>query len=150
MAQTPWNIYDLRIAAKGGTRRGAALHREQEFLRRHFRDSLGYNKMMIDGEEREVIVIDSDDFTMKTLCSLPGEDIRNGAMVFWNNFWWLITSKDEDTEVYTKVVMQQCNYQVKWITDYDEIYEYWCIISDGTKLWLIVSAQRNLRVKIPA
>ena len=129
----PWDIYNERIDSKGETRRGAALHREQSFVRRKLRHSLSYHIANVDGKDQEVAIINSDNLDIKTLFSIPGEDIRNGSYVIWNDFYWIVIAKDENTEVYTKTTMQQCNYLLKWIKDDGTIVERWGIINDGTK-----------------
>lgn len=129
----PWAIYEERIDSKGETRRGAALQREQKFIRRKLRHSLSYHVANVDGRDQEVAIINSDNLDIKTLISMPGEDIRNGSYVVWNGFYWIVVAKDENTEVYTKTTMKQCNYLLKWIKEDGTIVERWSIISDGTK-----------------
>lgn len=145
----PWAIYEERIDSKGETRRGAALQREQKFIRRKLRHSLSYHVANVDGRDQEVAIINSDNLDIKTLISMPGEDIRNGSYVVWNGFYWIVVAKDENTEVYTKTTMKRCNYLLKWIKEDGTIVERWSIISDGTKLSQIVSAYRDVRDKRP-
>jgi len=89
--------------------------------------------MTIDGELRSAAVINSDDFNLKTLCSMPGEDLPHGGLVEWMDNRWLIVSRDANNELYTKATMQQCNYLLKWVSDDGVIVERWCIVDDGTK-----------------
>lgn len=143
-----WLDYQGRVMVHGGTKRGAALKQEQRMLFDKTKDSLSFHHVTIDGVEKDVSIINSDNLNEKTMCSLPHDDIDCGGMVEWADNHWLITEKDANNEVYTKVKMIQCNYLLKWVDDDDVIHEQWCIVEDGTKLRTLVSVQRNLYVKI--
>ncbi len=95
--------------------------------------SLSYHNAVIDGEQRELAIIDSDNLDTKTLCSMPGEDLPHGGLVEWMDNRWLIIERDANNEVYTKAKMRQCNYLLRWIADDGSIVERWCIVEDGTK-----------------
>ena len=129
----PWNTYCSRVGANGATKRDAILEREKRYLRTKLPSSLSYHTLLIDGEERSLAVINSDNLDTKTLCTMPGEDLPHGGYVQWMDNYWLIITKDVNNEVYTKAVMRQCNYLLKWIDDDDNIISRWCIVEDGTK-----------------
>lgn len=128
-----WSIYGARMDASGRDRRTRIMQREQAFLRCKQPTSLSYHTVLLDGESRELAVINSDNLNQKTLCSLPGEDIRQGSLVEWEENHWLVTEKDANNELYTKAKMLQCNYLLRWVDDNDQIHERWCIVEDGTK-----------------
>lgn len=128
-----WDSYGSRMAASGPGRRVAAVARERRLLEEKIPASLSYHHLTVDGEPREMAVINSDNLNQKTLCSMPGDDIRNGALVEWMGNRWLVTEKDANNELYTRATMLQCNYLVRWVADDDSIIERWCIIEDGTK-----------------
>lgn len=129
----PWSTYQSRLNARGDTRRNTALQRECRFLNAKLPSNLSYHQVTINGESRNLAVINSDNLDTKTLCSLPGEDIPHGGIVEWMNNRWIITVKDANNELYTKATMRQCNYLLRWIADDGEIIERWCIVEDGTK-----------------
>ena len=129
-----WDQYEARMEARGKTRRVTALKREQRLLNDKLRYSLSYHQAAVDGEERDVAIINTDNLDIKFICALPGEDIRHGADVVWMENHWLVIEKDYNTEVYAKAKMQQCNYLLKWVDDENVIHEQWCIVEDGTKL----------------
>lgn len=128
-----WDSYQSRLASRGSSKRDVVLQREQDFLRRRLPDHLSYHTAVVDGQERELAIINSDNLEQKTICSMPGEDILGGALVEWAGAHWLVTERDANNEVYTKAIMQQCNYLLRWIANDGKIVERWCIISDGTK-----------------
>lgn len=127
-------VYRSRIASKGGTLRGAALKRKVEAIYRHLPDNLSYTDAEIDGEARNVCILDSDNLNEKTIISLPGEDISAGAYVDWMNYHWLVTERDPNTTIHTRAKMIQCNYLLKWVSESGNIVEQWCFVEDGTKL----------------
>lgn len=129
-----WKRYDSRSQAHGATRRDAALKQERRWLNTYLSASLSSHQVVLDGLESEVIIIDSDNLNIKTICTYPGQLLRNGSMVLWNDHYWLITEIDANDEVYAKGMMQQCNYLLKWINQCGEIVERWSIVEDGTKL----------------
>lgn len=129
----PWNTYQSRMNARGQTRRETVFSREGRYLRAKMPASLSFHHLIIDDCERELAVINSDNLDTKTLCSLPGEDIRHGAYVQWMDNFWLVTEKDANNELYTKAKMRQCNYLLKWVNKDNQIIQRWCIIEDGTK-----------------
>lgn len=127
-----WESYASRLGGNLNDRNGILVH-EKSVLRRKLPYSLSYHTANIDGEERQLAIINSDNLDIKTLCSLPGEDIRHGALVYWMDNYWLVTEKDANNEVYTRAKMQQCNYLLRWVNTQGEIIERWSIVSDGTK-----------------
>ena len=138
---TPWEIYKSRVSVRGNTRRDAALIREQRNINSKLVHSLSYQQAVVDGEQRDVAIVSTDNLDIKHIYSMPSEDIRHGAIVDWFDNHWLVIEKDYGNEVYTKAKMQQCNHLLKWIDEHNNIHEQWCIVSDGTKLPLqIVSA----------
>lgn len=115
------------------TRRETRLDREKRLLLKKLPNSLSYHHVLIDGEDQDVAITNTDNLDTKHIFSLPGEDIPHGGYVEWMDNHWLITERDANTEIYTKAVMLQCNYLLKWVDDQDEIHEQWCIVEDGTK-----------------
>ena len=129
-----WDIYEDRANAHGRTKREVELRNEQRMLLNKTKNTLSYFEAIVDGEVRNVSIIDSDNLNEKKMLSLPGEDFDCGALVEWADNYWLITEKDAHNEVYTRVKLLQCNYLLKWVDEFDEIHEQWCVIEDGTKL----------------
>lgn len=128
-----WDTYRSRLNAQGGDRRNVVLQRERRFLNEKMPSSLSYHSAIIDGKPHNLAIINSDNLFQKTLCSLPGEDLPHGGTVDWMENKWLITERDANNELYTRGVMRQCNYLLKWIADDGNIIERWCIVEDGTK-----------------
>lgn len=129
-----WDSYEARVGIRGSNRREVVLKREQDFIRRKLESGhLSYHHVVINGEDQDVAIMNTDNFEIKTIISMPGENIKGGSIVEWMGHHWLITSKDYNTEVYAKCTMTQCNYLVRWIAEDRSIVERWCVIEDGTK-----------------
>lgn len=128
-----WDEYRSRIESIGGSQRGAALKREKHFLTTKLRHSLSYKAVELDGVCQNVAVVNTDNLEEKFVYSLPGEDIKHGCLIFWQDNYWLVTERDADDELYTRAKMVQCNYLLKWIDRSSVIHEQWCIVEDGTK-----------------
>jgi hypothetical protein len=117
----------------GSSIRDVRLRRERDYINRKLPSSLSYHTISVNGAEQQLAVINSDNLDMKTLCAMPGEDIKSGSLVKWEDNYWLVVAEDVNREVYTKAIMQQCNYLLRWIAPDESVVERWCIISDGTK-----------------
>lgn len=129
-----WDLYESRMAVRGFSRREEQLKREKRYLEDKVKATLSYHAgTLIDGVERNVAIINSDNLNIKTIISMPGETLKCGALVYWMNQYWLIEEKDFNTEVYTKASMIQCNYLLHWVDRTGKLHEQWCYIEDGTK-----------------
>lgn len=97
-------------------------------FKRELPASLSYHQLTVNGTVRNMAVINSDNLNLKTLCTMPGEDLPHGGLVEWMGNHWLITEKDANNELYTKGTMKQCNYLLRWIAEDDTVVERWCVI----------------------
>ena len=141
-----WDIYESRINARGKTKREAVLNRELRLINKRLPDNLSYKTVQVDDLLQDIAVINSDNFNEKTIFSMPGEDIRHGALVFWEDNYWLITERDATTTVDTRAKMVQCNHLLKWVSDDGIIHEQWCVVEDGTKYMTGEYEDRNFVV----
>lgn len=137
-----WDTYENRADVHGKTRRDVSYIRETRMIDRKLPDNLSYQEVDIDGIDRTIAVINSDNLNEKNIYSMPGEDIPHGGLVSWMGNKWLITERDANTTVYTRAKMIQCNHLLKWIEEDGTLYEQWCIVEDGTKL---THAMRRVR-----
>ena len=128
-----WDIYSARVGGKGINSRAASLIRERQLLRTKLPYSLSYHQAEIDGVPRELAIINSDNLDQKTIISMPGETLPHGGLVDWMDNKWLITEVDANNELYTKGIMLQCNYLLRWIGYDGSIVERWCVVEDGTR-----------------
>lgn len=141
----PWDIHIAKNTVQGTNARDRAKRNLMNRLSHQIPGILSYHDVDIDGVQQNIVIINSDNLNKKTLCSLPGEDIRHGALVDWEGYRWLVTERDANTEIYTKCIMEQCNYLLRWVdVDSKEIIERWCIVEDGTKYLTGEFADRDM------
>lgn len=128
-----WDKYRARSDVRGRTRREASIRQELHWLNSGLSTSLSNHAVVLDGVECEAIILDSDNLNIKTICTHPGQVLRNGSFVLWNDLYWLVTEIDANSELYSKGIMEECNYLLRWINQHGEIIERWSIVEDGTK-----------------
>lgn len=127
----PWNNYFGRGSAVS-SKRDTILEREKRILAETLPDTLNYHEVVLDGEKRGVNILDTQNINIKTITSMPGEDIRHGALLTWGDSKWLITEKDANTELYARGTMQRCNHLLQWVNAKNEIVKRWSIVEDAT------------------
>ena len=132
-----WDTYTARLNApvnpSGNPERDSALDHIQSRMRLKITSSLSYETAMIGDTERNIAVLDTNDFSIKKIFSLPGEDLPHGSIVDWADSKWLITELDAHKKLCAEGRMQRCNYYLKWIDDDGNVIGRWCIVADGTK-----------------
>lgn len=128
-----WDAYERRVGLSGLSKRSAVIKRESRMIDRKFINTLSYHSVKINGKQRDISIINSDNLNEKTIVTRPGEDLVCGELVEWSNNFWLISEKDANNELYTKGKLLQCNHLLKWIDKEGVIREQWCVIEDGTK-----------------
>lgn len=145
-----WDSYFRSSVSDVSTQRDIMLAREKRTLRQKMPQSLSFHRgVIIDGQQRDLSIINSDNLDMKTLLSLPDEDLPHGGLVEWMNNRWLIIEKDANNEVYTRCKMRQCNYLLRWVNPLGMIVERWCIIEDGTKLEIVWYVGNGMQKALP-
>lgn len=128
-----WDVYQDRIKARGSSKRNSFILREKRYIREHLVDNPSYSECIVDGEPRVCGIMNTDNLDKKTIISMPDEDLRHGALVEWMDNKWLIVERDPNTTLYTKCVMQQCNYFLQWVDKDGNICGQWAYINDSTK-----------------
>lgn len=132
-----WDTYAARTQVMGKTTREITFNKEVYRLNRLLPKSLSYHLAIVDGVERNVAIINSDNLNEKLMFSMPLEDFDCGGLVEWMDNHWLITEKDANNELYTKVKLLQCNHVLRWVDENDIVREQWCVVEDGTKLRIL-------------
>ena len=143
------DLYANRIAAHGGSRRGASHLRESKYIHRHLPDNLSYQNVVLYTMEhgydidleaaqehavsQNVAIINSDNLNEKYIFSMPGEDIQCGSLIEWMDNHWLVSERDANTTMYTRAKLVQCNYLLQYVGDDYVVHKQWCYIEDGTK-----------------
>lgn len=82
-------------------------------------------------------------------------DVKQGMYVFYNNFWFMVTSQvnDERYQVYNKATIRRCDHIINFIID-EKLYGFPVVFTTAdmamrdSKLW--ISRGDFLKVQIPA
>lgn len=127
-----WDTYSRRLATSGLTKQDTVRNREKRYLSEKMKDSPSYYKVQIDGRPRHAVITDTETYNTKTICSVPGEKLKWGSLVFWKKCFWIVTDRDSYNELYDKAKLTQCNHLLRWVDEDGSIKEQWCVVEDGT------------------
>ena len=77
-----------------------------------------------------------------------------GMYITYDNIFWLITSQPRNNKCYEKVVIEQCDWNLKWQNDSGDIIERWCITSRQSSVGIdenkvIALGSGELKILIP-
>ena len=128
-----WDVWQNQVEAAGATRRERALNRTKRIINYKTMHSLSTHKVLINGIEQRITIINREEFNKKRIIALPDETIVHGGIVDWADNKWLITQIDSNDEVNMAGLMEQCNYELKWRDETGNIISKWCVVEDGTK-----------------
>lgn len=128
-----WSDYKALHNQKGLDRRTRALNREKSYLNRKVPNSLSYKTVLVNGVSTDLAIISTTKMYQKKVCSMPEKTLVHGGLVDYANSKWIITSIDQESELYQKGLMEECNHILKWLNSDGDIIEKWCIVEDGTK-----------------
>lgn len=140
------DTYKALLARKGVTRRDRNVNIVKRDILLSAPDNPACKEIFIDGEPRYVVVNSQNDYTLKEIVTLPGDErIPFGCIVEFNNKPWIVTSSDIDEEIYSKAKMQLCACVLRWEHD-GVIYDYPAYVEDATKYSEGVDATRYLGI----
>lgn len=128
-----WRDYEALSECKGKDRRSRSLRRERAYIGSKMPNSLSYKTVLMDGIETAVAITGKNDLSQRNIFSMPGEVLIHGSIVDYADSKWVITSVKQETEVYQKGLLEQCNHLLRWVDKDGRIVEKWCIVADGTK-----------------
>lgn len=131
-----WNLYKIRVDgdnSKEDPDRTKSLDNIQSRMRRQIAASLSYHKVKIGNEEKDLAIVDTKDFYSKKIFSMPGESLTLGKVIDWLDNKWLITEVNPQNEFCSEGKIIMCNYQLKWLDDFENVVSKWCVIADSTK-----------------
>lgn len=121
-----WNLYDKLIQADGETIRDRSITRAKRDYQVTSRGSLSRKHVLINEEERDVLIISGKSMHVKTILSMPDEQFYDGDYVFWEDCYWLISETDSENTVQYRGTIRQCNRLLKWQNEDGDIIERWC------------------------
>lgn len=121
-----WILYDKMITADGATLKERNATRAKRDYIRSSRSSLSRKNVIINDEERSVLLTSGSSDHIKTVQSMPNERFYEGDYMLWEDRYWLISDVDRDAEIRYRGVARECNRQLRWQNAKGEIVSRWC------------------------
>ncbi|OUN23653.1 hypothetical protein B5G34_00730 [Flavonifractor sp. An82] len=150
-----WDLYAKQLQHKGMTSRDRIISREKEALITQFEKVPSAKNTLVDGELKKMIVSSTQALNEKTFVLMPGDTIKIGDIVVWENLHWLVVELDFDNTIAYKGRIAQCNRQIRWQNPATkDIIERWCLmtkpytsnVTNGTQISV---SNREYKVQIP-
>ena len=150
-----WDLYAARLQQNGLSPRDRIIERQRAALQKHFQIAPANKTVMVDDEQKHMLIASSNAMNQKTFVLCPGENIGIGDIVVWRNLHWLVIERDFDDEIAVKGTIVQCNRQIRWQNqDTKQIVERWCLmtkpytsnVTDGTQISV---SNREYKVQLP-
>lgn len=150
-----WDLYAKQLQHKGVTSRDRIISREKEALIAQFEKAPSAKNTLVDGELKKMIVSSTQVLNEKTFVLMPGDTIKIGDIVVWENLHWLVVELDFDNTIAYKGRIAQCNRQIRWQNPVTkDIIERWCLmtkpytsnVTNGTQISV---SNREYKVQIP-
>ena len=120
------NLHDRILTADGATLRDRTATRAQRDYVRGSEGSLSRKTVIINDEERDVLLTSGSSDHIKTVQSMPNEVFYEGDYMLWGDRYWLISDVDRDAEIRYRGTARQCNRQLRWQNAKGEIVSRWC------------------------
>ena len=89
--------------------------------RRFGPSSLSCKDVVVNGEDRKIMIINSDDFDLKYAHCIFDDFLIVGSYIEWNDETWIVTKEGGQKDVYPSYELQKCNYELKWVKDGETI-----------------------------
>lgn len=109
-----WDTCNAYLTVHGDTRRDREIYEAQQSINKRAKHSPAYKKVLIDGNEQQVVITSTSNLYEKKINALPNEHIYAGSIVEWNGRRWIVQYTDCEDEIYQRGIMQQCNICLKW------------------------------------
>ena len=147
--------YRKRISAFGVNPHEQYINMEKYQIHQFAEHSPNFKKVEIDDVPRNLLIVNTQQITAKTIYAMPDEDFDVGQIVFWNGSHWLITQRDLDNDIITRGYMQQCNRQITWQNPVSKkVFSLWATVekpyySNLSTTQKMEMSTREFRVQIP-
>ena len=89
--------------------------------RRFGPSSLSCKDVVVNGEDRKIMIINSDDFDLKYAHCIFDDFLIVGSYIEWNDETWIVTKEGGQKDVSPSYELQKCNYELKWVKDGETI-----------------------------
>ena len=154
MDEINWTLYNTRLNIDGSTYRDRNINRLKQSILDKAPDSISYKTVKINNVDANLMIIDTEQPTIKKIKSMPDETFMSGNYVDYANGKWLVVKSDFDDEVYTDGEMSQCSLLLKWQNSNGQIITRHAVVEkpittsldEGT---IITTSQKRYSIKLP-
>lgn len=122
------------------------VHGVQKRLNKDFYHTINWEKVKIDGKDRELLVMKSTDEKIKKIEARPNELLRLGSIIEWRGTYWLVTKQDADDQINYAGVMTQCNTLLRWQLPDGTVHNEYAVTEDATKYGEGVTDNQYMRI----
>lgn len=130
-----WDLYKDYVDVLGETRRDRIVNSAIRAVELAASAQPAYQECIVDGEHKvDILVIGSDDLSTKKFNVMPSdaEYMHYGAVVEWDNGYWIVTDLDFDSTVTKNGYMKFCNMKLRFqIGEDPTIYERHGVFDPG-------------------
>lgn len=130
-----WDAYSRRVFTRGATRRDRVISMARDMVEPISSDHPSYQECIVDGEHSvNLLVMGSDALDTKKFKVMPedAQYMHYGAVVQWDDGYWLVTDLDFDDTITKNGYMQYCNMLLRFqIGNSPEIHERWGVFDPG-------------------
>lgn len=92
----------------------AEVRAAREAIHASFAVTINWERIIKNGEERELHVIPTDDYYTKKIKARPEDDLKLGDIVEWADSWWIVNTVDAESQIGAQGTMVQCNICLRW------------------------------------
>ncbi len=124
--------YEARMNAYGNAYRVSKLNRSKEQLGRAFYKNPSVREVIVGDETRELMITSTDKPEVKNVISPPNETFSIGKYVIFQDKDWIISSVDEDDNVYKRGKMTLCPTHYKIQDGQGRVFCYPYFVKNST------------------
>jgi hypothetical protein len=117
------------------TKKESEIYTLKQHIIKTFNNSLDFHDDVLRNNISQRFVISKyKDNDKKKITAFPNEDLNLGDIIDCFNTKWIVIDLNLDKTIYTKGIMQQCNYQLKWQNSSGDIIQRWIITENSSDI----------------
>jgi hypothetical protein len=101
-------------------------------LNRDFDKSLDCERVLIDGVEHDLTIIETNNLDEKKIKARPNDSFHSGQVVYWADWYWIITKVNRRDEIVSNGEMKECTYHLYWQNANGDIIDKWAFITNAS------------------
>lgn len=131
-----WDLYKSRLIKNGINIRDRQIKYMKDGIISSFKDNPSFREVYFNGEMilREVQIVDTLNYNIKTVLIKPDESISVGDMLFFDDNNWLCTRIDITNPIYQIGTIEKCNNIINLYKN-DILYKIPIVVESGARLF---------------